>query len=822
MIGMALASLRTRALMYAGAFVTLAVGTTIIATMTIVLWSVSSAISTGPQRYADAPAVVTSPVEVPLIGRKGGPQKVTLTRPAPLPEELVSSISSTGRVIFDRTFPAQVVGGPDGQVGHPWSTAALGRYRLAEGRAPASAKDIVIGGGQPSQVGSTVRLIVDGRFEAYRVAGVTEPVRFEHGVFFTDDEAARLSPPVDAVIPFDDLDRVRTVAEAAGAEMLTGDRRVLAERDQSGGRDQLWDAEGLAGTSLMLVTFVVVFVVVGTFAFVVDQRRREVALLRMVGGTPRQVRAVMLLEAVLLAVLACAIGCAGGRAGAELLRDWMVSEDIAPSWLDVTTGPFPLAIAFLLGVGSAVVATVVATWRAGRVRPAELLREAAQRQRSLSLLRALLGFAALVFGIYKSLTVIERDQAVAFSMQNYLFVPVLIVGGCALLAPLLVAPVVWVLTRPATALGASAMLVRENARFAAQRTSAIATPAVLAIGLGAALFGAQQNVDGARLAGLRAETRAELVVTAQGGGAISKDMHRRIAGVDEVVTEAYTSVRIELSQDQQYLGSLPATAVDGPNLTRVRNIAALEGSPRGLGVHSLVLDEESAAELKLDLDESVEAWLPDGSSARLRVAGITRTGASGQVAYISADIVRGFQPTEIEVAVTRSGDPEAAKTALEQIVKGQPLEVSPTAAGLSHEQAEKQRRTGLAVNNILGIAVAFALFAVINSLVMAAPGRRQELRTLNLAGVTRRTMRTMLAAEAVLAVIAGLVVGGTAAIIVVVGHYLALSRLVDGLSPAVPWGAALALTVTCAGVAVITSVASSPIALGSRVDRGSY
>ncbi|MFC7648076.1 ABC transporter permease [Streptosporangium lutulentum] len=73
-----------------------------------------------------------------------------------------------------------------------------------------------------------------------------------------------------------------------------------------------------------------IFVVASTFAFAVIQRRREIALLRAVGATPRQVRKMVRSEALLVGVLASAVGTALGLLGARLLADMLIEMGISP------------------------------------------------------------------------------------------------------------------------------------------------------------------------------------------------------------------------------------------------------------------------------------------------------------------------------------------------------------------------------------------------------------------------------------------------------------------------------------------------------------
>ncbi|MFD0394703.1 FtsX-like permease family protein [Streptomyces nogalater] len=93
---------------------------------------------------------------------------------------------------------------------------------------------------------------------------------------------------------------------------------------------------------------------------------------------------MVLLEALLLASAASALGCLAGARFAALLRDFMVDKDIAPAWYEIDVVWPPLVIAFAAGLLSAMLGTAAVSWKAGRVKPAEALREATGRRRVLT------------------------------------------------------------------------------------------------------------------------------------------------------------------------------------------------------------------------------------------------------------------------------------------------------------------------------------------------------------------------------------------------------------------------------------------------------
>src|SRR5262249_57172570 len=104
-----------------------------------------------------------------------------------------------------------------------------------------------------------------------------------------------------------DLGRLqRRIEEAlpAGTRTLRGDERGLAEYPEAEG--QAADLVALSGVFGGLAVMVAVFVVASTLGLSLQLRRRELALLRAIGATPRQLRRMVRSEAILIALPATA------------------------------------------------------------------------------------------------------------------------------------------------------------------------------------------------------------------------------------------------------------------------------------------------------------------------------------------------------------------------------------------------------------------------------------------------------------------------------------------------------------------------------------
>ncbi|MBI1914172.1 MAG: ABC transporter permease [Planctomycetes bacterium] len=144
-----------------------------------------------------------------------------------------------------------------------------------------------------------------------------------------------------------------------------------AERAALGG-------EGIASINYTLDTLSVVslvggaFVILNSFLMNLGERRRQLAILRALGTTRRQVTRLLLREAVLLGGVGTVLGMGAGVFLAQSLlgvQEQILGVKLPP--LQLTAQPFLLAL--LLGPGMALAATVVPAWRAGRRSPLEAM-----------------------------------------------------------------------------------------------------------------------------------------------------------------------------------------------------------------------------------------------------------------------------------------------------------------------------------------------------------------------------------------------------------------------------------------------------------------
>jgi putative ABC transport system permease protein len=560
--------------------------------------------------------------------------------------------------------------------------------------------------------------------------------------------------------------------------------QALAATFGGGSGGALTKAQSMAAVTGGIAVTVTVFIVISTFAFTVEQRSRELALLRLVGATPSQVRRMIMAESGLLAAPAALAGCVLGVIGSGWLNLWMTDQGIAPDWFHIGVNPIALIVAWLLGTASALIGSAAVALRASRIAPVSALREAAVNPGRLGFVRWLLGVGFLAAAAISGYVIATGDPAHAVNPRKYAVVPLLYVIGFALLAPLLLRPLARLCTLPFTRRNAGALLVRQNTLNAGRRVAGLVTPAVLAVGLVAAVMCMQSGIDSTQ--GLQP----------------AQTYHARYVAFDGTLpaSGALSQIPITIGDARgDVLDTLNGKAVAPTAMGTTFTPLVLQGSLRGLGDDFIVVDERTASGDGISLGQVLTVWLPDHARLHMKVGAIVQTGLNGDDTWMSDTSTGAYRPSIAWVNTVVPG-----------------VRVQTAAAYFAASAAAVHQQNESATRVILGITVGYALLAMMNTLNMAAAGRRREYAALQLNGATRAQILRMTAAESLLTVIAATILAVAAGAAVIATQRLALTKLIHDVPVITPWTDLWQAAVLCAVLSALTSVVAARQALRHR------
>ncbi|HXT91583.1 MAG TPA: FtsX-like permease family protein [Trebonia sp.] len=801
MLTAALATVRTRWAAFAGTFAALALGVSVIAMMTLVLAAASAGSAhQRPERFAAAPFVIQVDPNLQVHDRNGSVDAVPLLAQPAVPASVIAQLPG---VVSDRSFYAQVQGAPAGQpaLGHGWSSAAFAPYVLASGHPPRADDEIVVA--WPATVGSQVSVVTASGARDYTIAGTVRPRTGEQPVFFTDATAARLSPGVDALVTGEAVTARRAAAlPGAHLQVLTGADRHEADPGAIQDATELSGLTTFLGIAALLSAFVSVTVTASAFGLSVAQRRRDLALLRTIGATPRQVMRTVVAEAAIVGAAGAAAGCLLAMAGAPLLAGWIVRQGLAPSWFQVSVtadAAAPLAIAFVAGVAVAVLSVLVAAVRAGTVRPTEALREAVVEPKRIGRLRLLGGLVAVCCGIAALVVVALAFPSAATDPKSVAEIVIVLIAGAALLSPFLLRALTWPLRR-----GTAGMLLRASILTGARRSAAVMVPVLITAGLTATILGANDTANAAASAAEHQQAAgASMVVLPAGTPGLTTALLDRIHRISGVEATAVTNAHLLAFEPQLtalHLESpipLPFSALGIDQPSAALHLTVTAGSLASLDNQTVAVD----ASWHKRVGDTLSLWEPDGTPVSLKVVGVVAATLSGPSLIVDLHNAGAAMPDRVYV----KADSAASRAAVLAAARSQHARVVPAAAwsaAVSDQQAE-QNQVGLEL--LLGIAIAYSAIGIASTFGMSAGGRRSELALLHKTGAIRRQVVWFIAAESLVLTLIGIAAAAIVAGLVLSGLWAALAGEVGAVSLVLPWPLIGTILAGCVVIALLTS-----------------
>jgi putative ABC transport system permease protein len=517
-----------------------------------------------------------------------------------------------------------------------------------------------------------------------------------------------------------------------------------------------------------IALFVGSFVIANSLSITIAQRTRELATLRTLGASRRQVLRSIVLEALVVGILGSLVGLFGGLLLAKGLF-WffdLIGFELPNSGLVGLTRTAVLT-ALIAGVVVTLLASLRPAFRATKVPPIAAVREGAilppgrfARFRGVAAASvAALGFAALAYGIFGN--GLGTGQVLALMGVGV----VLVFIGVALFASRFVRPLAEILGWPATQIGGAAgYLARDNSRRNPQRTAS--TAAALMIGL--TLVTLVATLASGILASFKGAVNdifvGDYAITAQNNfSPIAIDAANAAAkapGVDDVGNVRTGEIRV-------YDTTEFATAVD-PGTEQVIALKWTEGSQAvfsQLGENGAFVDNDYAKDHDLKLGSPVNVLFPNGHVRTFTIKGIfdPPTGGSpfGRVTISAAawDSEVPAPKNLYSFLKMEGGRTDANQEALEKALADFPNAKVASREKFIDNQISPFNRILFILYVLLALSVVISLFGIINTLVLTVFERTREIGMLRAIGMTRRQIRRMILHESIITALIGAALG---------------------------------------------------------------
>ena len=750
----------------------------------------------------------------------------------PVPAELVDTVAAVPGVerasgelqrsaqIIDADGEAVTTGGAP-MFGASWDGTDPGStIELREGAAPSGPDQVAIDKNTADhndlEIGDPIDIITatgPHTFTLTGTVGLGDSDSFGGATFALWDPATA-AEVLGAEGVYDSIDiRVAEGQDVAAvqqqiAEVLPDNTEVVDQQtliDEA--NDDVNQFIGPFGTGLLIFAFITAFVsaflINNVFAITIGQRLRELALLRAVGGAGRQVRRLIVVEALVMSIIATVIGIFAGIGVAKLILAIFNAAGAGFPDFPIVLTPLAVVMAFLVGVGITVLAVLIPARRAARIPP-------------VAAMRPELGFDALSTKRLVVATVATIAGGLMF-LIGLLAKPggtpglIALAGGGALLLFLGAASVSSTVAKPVTKMigwpvakvyKAPGQLASENAGRAPRRTSATVAALMIGVALVSAAAVFASSLRNTFTAAMDRGVTADWVVTGSGFQLLPSVVSETLADVPEL--SAVTGVRtisVSIDGDEKQVGTADPVALE-----QLINVNLQSGSWEGLQEGGIFVHEDPARDLGLEVGSTLEATFQNGVEHEFTVAGIYSdaylVGNWLMPSTVVDEIITGEQSDFFVAMKTADGVSDAdARQAIDAALVDYPQTKLETADQFKDSQAEQIDQLLVIITVLLAFAIIIAVLGISITLGLAVFERTREIGLMRAVGMTRRQTRRMVRWEAIIVSTFGAIVGiilGT-----LIGIVLSLAvpdTIIDEISFSVPTIIAILIGAVLAGL----------------------
>ena len=733
---------------------------------------------------------------------------------------------------------AQYVGSDGEAIGNPGQGAPtlgfswpeveqLNPFVLVDGERPRGPNQVAMdkktADDEGYEVGDTVEVLTQQEPQEFTISGITRfgsadsPAGATVALFDLPTAQAIIAEPGKfdsiSVVAADGVDQEQLAEDLRAAlptdqrvEVITGDE--LVEETQDAIADQLSFFTTFLLVFAVIAVIVGAFVIYNTFGILIAQRSRELALLRAVVASRRQVISSVLVEAGFVALVGSLLGLIGGVILASLLRSGLNALGFELPDGSLIIAARTIVIGLVLGFVVTALAALFPAIRASRIPPVAAMREVAHDVSGQSRARVLAGVLITVVGgllLARGLFVGGDNALLSVGIGAGL-----VFLGITVLGPILVGPFVGVIGWPiARFRGITGRLAQENTERNPKRTSSTAAALMIGVGLVGLIAIAAASVTESINQAIEESFTGDFVVDSGsfGFGGLSPTLADDLNELPEV--EVATGVRYGIARlggvGEALFAADPETAFD------IFDFGVVAGSTEGLDENGIAVYQERAERDGLAIGDPVPVQFAETGEQELEVAMIFEDNdliqgtryLIGRAAY-EANFADQF---DLQVYVIQ--DPEVtteeARTAIDGVTAAYANAEVQDIEECKQAQTDQINQFVAVIYVLLMLAVVIALFGIGNTLALSIIERTRELGLLRAVGMTRRQLRTTVRWEAILTSVFGTLLG--LGIGLFFGWAIVEALKDEGLkSFVIPWGQLLIIVMIAALAGVVAAI----------------
>jgi putative ABC transport system permease protein len=547
-----------------------------------------------------------------------------------------------------------------------------------------------------------------------------------------------------------------------GVEAVSGEQVAKETSDQIGQIVSIfrWVLLGFA----MVALFVSAFLINNTFQIIISQRLRDLALLRAVGASGKQVRQMIVTESMIIAAVATVVGFAGGIVVSKMLT--AIFNAAGAGFPDAATviEPRTIVVALIVGFGVTLMATIVPAMRASRIPPVAAMRPEITLPSGAATRRWIIGGVLTVLGVVLYLVgILAKPGGTAQVIIMVAVGAVFVFLGVTMLASRFASPVSRALGAPiAKMFGVPGRLAGLNAARTPRRTSSTAAALMIGVALVSGVGVIASSLKDSLADQLGSSIKADFYFSDSSFQGFSRQLVEDLRTLPEV--SAVSGMRIGSSF--KVAGSeRPIAAVDGTDFPEIIDVDVRSGGFDGLADGGVMVHKDSAGTLDLKVGDPVEVTWKNGTTQTLTVRGIFADASVLGVNWmVDTKVFEAANPSSINdqfagARIVDGTDLEVARASITSVTDKYPQVQVQDQAEFRKSQEDQLNQLLTIVYGLLLFAVVIAVLGIMNTLALSVFERTREFGLLRAVGTTRRQLKRAVRWESVIVSVFGALLG---------------------------------------------------------------
>jgi putative ABC transport system permease protein len=519
----------------------------------------------------------------------------------------------------------------------------------------------------------------------------------------------------------------------------------------------------LDAISVFLLIFAVIavvvaaFIIVNTFTILVAQRTQELALLRALGASRRQVGRSVLLEALVVGLVASTLGAGVGWLLARTLAAVFASLGLTIARSALVLTPTTIGWCYAVGIGVTVAAAYLPARRAGRVPPIAALRSEQAAATRPSAGRVGLGVLAALAGAGCASLGIAHPAGVPGARSLWVGIAGIVwLVAAAALTPTLARPLLWLGSSAyGRVFGMPGRLAADNARRDPRRTGATASALMIGLALVSTIAVLAASLNATIAHTVDQHFSSDFRVEGVNRKPFPTTIGDRVAAVPGVAT---------VSREQELPANYPGgwLLLAGVDDDYFSSHGLREPASGPLAPGTALATRELLKRTGLEVGQTTALIAGDGR-LKVRIVGVADgPPTSGELLVPLATLARAGvdrQDNVLTVVMAPGADVSRVRSAIEQAAEPAPYVAVYDKHEFSQQLHDHVDKLMNLIYGLLALAIVIAVLGIVNTLSLSVFERTRELGLLRAVGMTRAQVRRMVTLESVAIALLGAVLG---------------------------------------------------------------